>query len=158
MSPSLSSTGWWEVEGIGGRTDLREKLVSGTQSWVGLLDDICHESGCFTWGHQVPVPSTSWRLWWDICKSRSKSNGLGWFSWGWHTFPSDREPLHRMLTGDVGGQPLWGPSWAPFIWTILRSGILVPKKGCDDSLSSLLFSNNSFCLLIYPSKTSFRAL
>lgn len=22
--------GWWEVEGIGGRTDLREKLVSGT--------------------------------------------------------------------------------------------------------------------------------
>ena len=26
----------------------------------------------------------------------------------------------------------------------LRSGILAPKKGCNDSLSSLLFSNNSF--------------
>ena len=147
MSPSLSSTGWWEVEGIGGRTDLREKLVSGTQSWVGLLDGIRHESGCFTWGHQVQVPSSSWRLWWDICRSRSKSNGLGWFSRG-DTLSAVTEDLC------IGCSPVMlavSPSGS-FMGCIgldhLRSGILAPKKGCNDSLSSLLFSNNSFCLSI----------
>lgn len=73
-------------------------------------------------------------------------------------FPSDRKPLQRMPTGDVGGQSLWGPSWAPLIWTIQGLEYLAPKEAVVDSLSSLLYPNNSFCLFIYPSKTSFRAL
>lgn len=56
-------------------------------------------------------------------------------------------------------QTLHGASWALLLCTILGAGILSPKKA---ELTLYVVSSSQiialFCLFLYPSKTSFRAL
>lgn len=151
--------------GFGGRIDTSDNLVSDTQSWVVLFDDILWilfflKKFSPTWIHQVSGPLTKWRLRWNIWKSRFKSSRL-WTSMGF--LGNGRHPpltasLWQMFTLGTGGP---APQWSPLGSTDLQhfgSWSIFSKKGWDESAASFSPIILFFCLFLYPRKISFRAL